>query len=139
MTEIRAYRVYAIEKGTVIDHISAGKALKVIQILKLDEFNQIVTVGINLESKKAVRKDIVKIENKTLSKQELNKIALISPKATINIAENRLKRPAARSKVSVPQYLNDTTKAITRIVINNPFISAPVKGKYFLALCAKSI
>ncbi|MBD3204397.1 aspartate carbamoyltransferase regulatory subunit [Candidatus Woesearchaeota archaeon] len=102
---MRAYRVYAIEKGTVIDHIPAGKALKVVEILKLDQFNKIVTVGMNLESKKLVRKDIVKIENKNLSKQELNKIALIAPKVTINIIKNH--KVDEKFKIEIPDFMEN--------------------------------
>ena len=98
---MRAYKVYAIEQGTVIDHIQAGKALKVVDILNLDEYNQIVTVGMNLESQKMVRKDIVKIENKNLNKEELNKIALIAPKATINIIKDF--DVAEKFKVEIPE------------------------------------
>ncbi|MBU0756697.1 MAG: aspartate carbamoyltransferase regulatory subunit [Nanoarchaeota archaeon] len=120
---MRAYRVYAIQKGTVIDHISGGCALKVIQILKLDEFNQVVTVGMNLESKKMVRKDIVKIENKTLTKDELNRIALISPKATINIIKNH--KVVEKFRVEVPDMMENlincpNPKCITR---NEPVMS----------------
>jgi aspartate carbamoyltransferase regulatory subunit len=105
---MRAYRVYAIENGTVIDHIHAGKALKVVDILNLEAFNQIVTVGMNLESKKMVRKDIVKIENKTLSKEELNKIALIAPRATINIIKNH--KVKDKFKVNVPEFMQNLIK-----------------------------
>ncbi|MFH0875859.1 MAG: aspartate carbamoyltransferase regulatory subunit [archaeon] len=105
---MRAYRVYAIEQGTVIDHIPGGKALKVVEILKLDEYNQIVTVGMNLESKSLVRKDIVKIENKNLSKEEINRIALIAPMATINIIQNQ--KVFEKFKVTVPDYFENLIK-----------------------------
>ncbi|MBN2422129.1 aspartate carbamoyltransferase regulatory subunit [Candidatus Woesearchaeota archaeon] len=105
---MRAYRVYAIENGTVIDHVHAGKALKVVEILKLDEYNQIVTVGMNLESKKMVRKDIVKIENKTLNKEELNKIALIAPRATINIIKNQ--KVTDKFRVEIPDFMENFIK-----------------------------
>ncbi len=114
---MRAFKVYAIDNGTVIDHIPGGKALKVVEILKLEEYNQVVTVGMNFESKKTVRKDVVKIENKSLSKDELNRIAVIAPMATINII--REQKVAEKFKIEVPKYMENlircpNPKCITR-------------------------
>ena len=79
-------KVSAIKEGTVIDHIPAGKGLKVIQILRLDRVNGgILLLAANVPSQKLGRKDIVKIEGKYLSEEEVNKIALIAPTATVNI------------------------------------------------------
>jgi aspartate carbamoyltransferase regulatory subunit len=47
-----------------------------------------VVIANNLESKKTGKKDLIKIENKELSQEELNKIALISKDSTINIIRN---------------------------------------------------
>ncbi|MBN1502968.1 aspartate carbamoyltransferase regulatory subunit [Candidatus Woesearchaeota archaeon] len=105
---MRPYKVYAIKHGTVIDHIDSGNALKVVKILKLDEYDQIVTVGIGLESKKMGKKDIVKIENKSLTKTELNKIALIAPHATINIIQEF--KVAQKFEVALPQFMENLIK-----------------------------
>lgn len=86
MTE-RAYKVYAIRNGTVIDHIPTPLALKVVSILGLHG-EGILTIGIGLSSKKMASKDIVKIENRELSPAETNMIALIAPDATINIIKD---------------------------------------------------
>ena len=45
----------------------------------------IVSVAMNVPSAKRGRKDIVKIENRELEPDEINKIALIAPDATFNI------------------------------------------------------
>ena len=100
---MRPYRVYAIKEGTVIDHIDCGKALKVIEILNLDESEQIVTVGMNLESKKMGKKDLVKIEKRKLTKKDLNKIALIAPRATINFISDH--KVSDKFKVSIPDFM----------------------------------
>jgi len=82
-------RVRPIKDGTVIDHIKAGKALKVLRILGIDESHEnVVSIVMNVPSKKMKKKDIIKLENVFLDKDTLNKIALISPKATINIIKN---------------------------------------------------
>jgi aspartate carbamoyltransferase regulatory subunit len=90
MKEERPYKVFKIKEGVVIDHIPAGKALRVINVLGLGRRigDSIITLGMNLDSKKMGKKDVVKIENKELSQDDLNKIVLIAPRASINIIKN---------------------------------------------------
>ena len=56
---MKAYKVYAINDGTVIDHIPNAKALKVIDILGLEN-KGILTIGIGFSSAKMGKKDIIK-------------------------------------------------------------------------------
>ena len=82
-------KIRAIENGTVIDRITANKALHILKILELpDSETQNITIAMNVSSNEIGRKDIVKIENRELDHEELNQIALIAPKATINIIRN---------------------------------------------------
>jgi aspartate carbamoyltransferase regulatory subunit len=81
---MKTYKVYAISDGTVIDHIPSTCALKVIEILGLEN-KGILTIGIGFSSQKLGRKDIIKIEHKYLMKDETDRISLIAPQATINI------------------------------------------------------
>ena len=74
--------VSAIKNGTVIDQIDSKSTFVVSEILKLHEEEQEVLVGINLSSKKLKKKGIIKIAGKILTKEEVNKIALIAPDAT---------------------------------------------------------
>jgi len=96
---MKAYKVYAISDGTVIDHIPATRALKVIDILGIEN-DGILTIGIGFSSKKMGKKDIIKIENKYLGNDETDRISLIAPDATINIIKDgklkekrRIERP----------------------------------------------
>lgn len=75
--------VSAIENGTVIDHIQPDKLFQVIKILNLDVCSNQILFGTNLESKKLNRKAIIKIQNKFFEKDEINKIAIVSPYATL--------------------------------------------------------
>jgi aspartate carbamoyltransferase regulatory subunit len=78
-------KVPRIKDGTVIDHINAGNAVKVLHILSIPETtSSTVSVAMNVKSKLG-KKDIVKVENRELDPKEVDKIALIAPKATINI------------------------------------------------------
>jgi len=101
----RAYKVYSIENGTVIDHIPTPLALKVIRILGLE--NQgIMTIGIGFRSEKQPGgKDIVKVENRELSHDETNKIALIAPDATINIIKDG--RVSEKRQIKLPSEVKD--------------------------------
>jgi aspartate carbamoyltransferase, regulatory subunit len=82
-------RVSKIRQGTVIDHISAGQALNVLAILSIDGTRgEEVSVGMNVPSDRLSRKDIVKVEGRELSQEELDVLSLIAPAATINIIRN---------------------------------------------------
>ncbi|MCS7373437.1 MAG: aspartate carbamoyltransferase regulatory subunit [archaeon GB-1867-097] len=82
-------KVQKIKNGTVIDHIAAGYALSVLRILGITGKEGItVSVVMNVPSEKLGKKDIVKVEGRELKKEEVNKIALVAPKATINIIRN---------------------------------------------------
>ncbi|MER3601212.1 MAG: aspartate carbamoyltransferase regulatory subunit [Nitrososphaerota archaeon] len=94
--------VRRIKEGTVIDHITAGRALRVLEILGIrGEADNVVTVAINVPSHKLGKKDIVKIEGRFLSADETNKIALIAPHATINIIRGY--RVVQKRKVELPK------------------------------------
>ena len=82
---MKELKVTPIKNGTVIDHITAGRALKVLRVMNIPETTtSVVSVLMNVSGKKG-KKDIVKVENRELDPRELNKIALIAPNATINI------------------------------------------------------
>ncbi|NYB52333.1 MAG: aspartate carbamoyltransferase regulatory subunit [Methanobacteriaceae archaeon] len=81
----RELKVKPIKNGTVIDHISANNALKVLKILGLPSSKTSVTLAMNVQSSQMGSKDIVKIEGRELASREVDEIALIAPHATINI------------------------------------------------------
>ena len=77
--------VSALENGTVLDHIPAENVYKALDILNLRGIESQITIGINLNSKIYGKKGIIKIADKFFEDQDLNKLALIAPKATVNI------------------------------------------------------
>ncbi len=106
---MKAYKVYAINDGTVIDHIPNAKALKVIDILGLEN-EGILTIGVGFSSVKMGKKDIIKIENKYLKKEETDKISLIAPNATINIIKDgQLKE---KRKIELPGEYQSIIKCL---------------------------
>ena len=79
-------RVSKIKNGTVIDHITSGHALDVIKILGITgRVDGIVTIAMHVPSKQLGTKDIVKVEGRELKPEEVDKIALLAPSASINI------------------------------------------------------
>ncbi|MFH0946340.1 MAG: aspartate carbamoyltransferase regulatory subunit, partial [Planctomycetota bacterium] len=66
------------------DHLRIGSGLKVLKVLGLLTEGT-VEIGLNLDSKKLGRKDLIKIENRELTQTEVNKIAILSPEATLSI------------------------------------------------------
>ncbi len=81
-------KVDVIEKGTVVDHIKAGKGAKVLKLMGIGEdYPYRVALMMHVPSKKTKEKDIVKIAERMITEKEANIIALISPGATINIIE----------------------------------------------------
>lgn len=77
-------KVSKLRAGTVVDHLKPGSALLALRVLGL-EGPDIVAIGMNFPSAKFGTKDIIKIENRFLSPEEINLLALISPDATITI------------------------------------------------------
>jgi aspartate carbamoyltransferase regulatory subunit len=99
----RELRVSKIRDGTVIDHVAAGQALHVLALLGIDgSSGESVSIGMNVPSEALEKKDIVKVENRELSRSEVDVLAVISPEATINIIreyqvveKERIDRPEA--------------------------------------------
>ena len=79
-------RVTAINNGTVIDHIPAGTALAVLRMLGIsDDRSSPISLVMNVPSSKHGRKDIIKVEDRELTQHELDRLALIAPKASVAI------------------------------------------------------
>ena len=111
-------RVKKIKDGTVIDHLPAGSALYVLRILGIDKnYGETVSVVMNVVSKSAKVKDVVKIENRALSPEESNRLALIAPGATINIIKDY--EVVEKNKVTVPEELVNTLRCANPNCITN--------------------
>ncbi|MCS7142597.1 MAG: aspartate carbamoyltransferase regulatory subunit [Aigarchaeota archaeon] len=78
--------VSKIEKGVVIDHIDPCKGLLVYKALN-PEPDATSVIAKNVSSKRLGRKDLVKIEGEYLASSQIDLIALISPRSTVNIID----------------------------------------------------
>ena len=107
-----------IREGTVIDHIPAGRAILVLKILGINErTKETVSMALNVPSKKMGKKDIVKVENLFIKEEELNKIALIAPNATINLIKDY--EIEKKFKVKLPEVVRGILRCPNRMCISN--------------------
>ncbi len=96
--------VRRIKDGTVIDHIEGGKGLKVLEALGIDgKDGNVITIALNVPSGKFSKKDIIKVENRYLQDYDTNKLAMISPTATINIIKDY--KLTEKRRVSLPSKI----------------------------------
>jgi aspartate carbamoyltransferase regulatory subunit len=111
-------KVSAIENGTVIDHIPARSLFQVISILNLDKIRQQILFGTNLESKKFGTKGIIKVSNIFLKPEDINKIALVAPSATLITIRNY--EVVEKKQVEVPEQINKFVRCVNpRCITNN--------------------
>ena len=88
-----------IKEGIVLDHITAGKAMEIYNILKLGELDCTVAMIKNAESPKLGKKDIIKIS--TLLDLDLDVLGYLDPGITVNVIRNS--EVAERRKVALPE------------------------------------
>jgi len=119
--------ISAIEEGTVIDHIPTDATFKVADILNLDKHNGVVSIATNLHSKRIGSKGIVKVAGKSLTHDEVNKIAIVAPDATVNIIKNF--NVKEKIKVKTPDILENVIRCSNPVCITN---SEQVNTKFYV-------
>lgn len=95
-----------IKNGYVIDHITAGNAIKIYRMLELDKLDCQVALITNAKSRKTKIKDIIKIGS--LIDINLDKIAFINPDVTVNIVKNE--KIIEKKKLEIPEHLVNVCK-----------------------------
>lgn len=109
--------VAAIKKGTVIDHIPAGAAMKIVRTLRLVETKKTVTLGLNLPSRSMGHKDLIKVQERALTPQEAAEIAIFAPTATINIIEDY--KVVQKYRVEMPRNVEGVILCLNPHCITN--------------------
>ena len=126
---MRELRVTPIKNGTVIDHIPAGMALKVLRILGIsDHVASTVTVAMHVPSRVMGWKDIVKVEDRELGTREIDKIALIAPTASVNVI--RIYNVAVKHHVALPDRAVGILKCGNPNCISNT--KEPVESEFLV-------
>lgn len=146
MSDSSQLLVRRIKDGTVIDHIESAKAFFVLRALNIaGKEGNVITVALNVPSSKHGKKDIIKVENRFLETAETDKLALIAPRATINIIKDY--RVVEKRKIQLPDSivgifrcpnLNCITNSGENI---NPVITILDKEKIILrcSYCARTL
>ncbi len=123
----RELRVKPINNGTVIDHIESGQALNVLKILGIGSHTKsVVSVLMNVPSGAQGSKDVVKVEGRELEPEEVDTIALIAPKATINIIRNY--EVAEKFRVAMPGNVTGIIRCGNPNCISNS--NEPVSSRF---------
>lgn len=99
-------RVDAIQNGIVIDHITAGKGMKIYDLLGLKDKEYSVALMMNVISNKMGRKDIIKIDS--VMPIDYDVIGYVDPGATVNIIKDG--RLVDKASVNLPKKLTNVIK-----------------------------
>ena len=117
--------VSALENGTVLDHIPAENVYKALDILNLKGIESQITIGINLNSKVYGRKGIIKIADKFFEDDELNRLALIAPKATVNVIRDF--KVVEKKQITMPKEIIGMAKCMNPKCVTN---HQPIKTRF---------
>ncbi|MBP5170904.1 MAG: aspartate carbamoyltransferase regulatory subunit [Bacteroidales bacterium] len=117
MADKSEMQVKALKNGTVIDHIPSDKLFKVVSILKLDKIDSEVTIGNNLSSRLMGRKGIIKIADRYFEEDEINRIALIAPKAKINTIRDY--EVVEKKVIELPEEISGLVRCVNPKCITN--------------------
>lgn len=125
----KTLRVSKIKNGTVIDHITSGHALDVIKILGITgRTGGVVTVAMNIPSQKLGGKDMVKVEGRELKSEEVDKIALLAPHATINIVRDY--KTVEKQRVKLPSVIRGIVKCANPACVSNS--DEPIQSTFYV-------
>ena len=96
----------SIKNGYVIDHIKSGNAMKIYDLLKLNELDCQIAIITNAKSKKTGKKDIIKIDRAI--EIDLDKLGFIDPNVTVNIVKDD--KIVEKRKLSLPERIVNVAK-----------------------------
>jgi len=92
-----------IKNGIVIDHITAGKGMKIYSLLNLDNLDCSVAFIKNAPSRKMGRKDIIKIDADITVDTDI--LGYIDPDITVNIIKDG--KNVEKKRIALPEKLTN--------------------------------
>lgn len=98
--------VDSIKNGFVIDHIGAGRGMRLYNLLGIDALDITVAIIKNVPSKLMGKKDIIKID--ALLDLDLDLIGYAEPGATVNVIKNG--ELIEKKTLELPQKLTNVIK-----------------------------
>ena len=125
-----------VRDGIVIDHITAGRAMQLYELLGLDVEEGAVAIIKNVQSDKMGKKDIIKVD--TERELNLDIIGYVDPGATVNIIrEGKL---VEKKTLDLPETLTDVIacknpRCITSVEQELPNIFRLTDKKHKVSRC----
>ena len=96
----------SITNGFVIDHITAGRGMKLYDLLGLDNLDCSVAIIKNVASKKMGKKDIIKIDADIAI--DIDVIGYVDPGTTVNVIKNC--ELVEKRTIELPKMLTNVIK-----------------------------
>ena len=128
-----------IKDGIVLDHITAGNAMNIYNVLKLGELDCTVALIKNAESPKLGKKDIIKISE--IVDIDLDVLGYLDPGITVNIIRNN--EVAERRHLTLPERVVGVIKcknprcitSIEQEIVHEFKLTDPAKKVYRCIYC----
>ena len=128
-----------IKDGIVLDHITAGNAMNIYNVLNLGKLDCTVALIQNADSRKMGKKDIIKIS--THMEIDLDILGYLDPGVTVNIIHDG--KVAERRTLALPQRVVDVIKcknprcitSCEREIVHEFKLTDPVKKVYRCIYC----
>ena len=128
-----------IENGIVLDHIAAGNAMNIYNVLKLGKLDCTVALITNAGSAKMGTKDIIKIS--TLLDIDLDILGYLDPGITVNIIHDGV--VAERRTLALPKRVVGVIKcknprcitSVEREIVHEFKLTDPAKKVYRCIYC----
>ena len=93
----------SIQNGIVIDHITAGRGMKLYELLELEKLDCSVAIIKNVHSQKQGRKDIIKIDADI--PVNLDVIGYVDPGVTVNVIRGG--KLIEKKRIDMPETLTN--------------------------------
>lgn len=93
----------SIKNGIVIDHITAGRGMKLYKLLNLQNLDCSVALINNVGSRKMGKKDIIKIDAEVNLDTEI--LGFVDPDVTVNIIKDG--KTVEKKRIELPEKLTN--------------------------------
>lgn len=96
----------SIKNGIVLDHITAGTAMRLYDALGLDDLDCTIAIIKNVKSNKMGKKDILKIDNDF--KVDLDVLGYLDPNITVSIIRDG--KTIEKQKLDMPKQITNVER-----------------------------
>lgn len=119
--------IKTIKNGTIIDHIPYKVGINLIFICNINISSIRSIICLNLFSKKNKIKDILKLDNYFLNKEQINKIKVYATNSTINTIYNY--KIVKKKIATLPKYVVDIIDCPNKNCITR---NEPISSKFLI-------